>query len=130
MREADYREGVTSRTGLPLVLDLDGPRGNAFVILGDALRTMRDSGLGNMERGAFLAEATDSDYENLLRVVGEWFDVYRPGDPVATSVDELLAERGRGEEARRASPAATCSTARGSAARSSTPASACLTAGG
>lgn len=53
---------------IPLV----GEDGNAFSILGRVSRIMRQNGIAH-EWDEFHAQATDSDYDNLLRTVMTWF---------------------------------------------------------
>lgn len=55
---------------IPLV----GEDGNAFSILGRVSRTMRQNGLGG-EWTVFHSEATEGDYNHLLRTVMAWFSV-------------------------------------------------------
>ena len=56
------------------VLVLIGQDGNAFSILGKARRALRQAGRDD-EWAAFQAEATRGDYDNLLAVVMDWFEV-------------------------------------------------------
>ena len=56
-------------------LRLDGPGGNAFVIIGDCMRAMRAAEVSHRQQEQFLSEATDGDYDHLLRTVREWFAV-------------------------------------------------------
>lgn len=60
----------TDRPSLRLV----GTDGNAFSILGRAHRALRAAGRAD-EIPAFDAEATAGDYDALLRVTMEWFEV-------------------------------------------------------
>jgi len=53
---------------------LIGEDGNAFAILGRAKRALRESGRAD-EFDSFMAEAASGDYNHLLRVVMEWFEV-------------------------------------------------------
>lgn len=55
--------------------DLRGPGGNAFVLLGEAHRLMKDNGISNAVHSVFHAEATSGDYEVLLRTIQKWFTV-------------------------------------------------------
>jgi hypothetical protein len=57
--------------------NLEGPEGNAFVVLGRAKKTAIAYGWSKEEIEAFMAKATASNYENLLKVVREHFKVYR-----------------------------------------------------
>jgi hypothetical protein len=65
--------GSTPTAERPL-LTLIGQDGNAFNILGKARRALRLAGRGD-EWAAFQAEATSADYDHLLAVVMEWFEV-------------------------------------------------------
>jgi hypothetical protein len=56
-----------------ITIALVGEDGNAFSILGRVKRQMRRSGLPEEEFWAFHAEATASDYDNLLVTVMRWF---------------------------------------------------------
>jgi hypothetical protein len=56
-------------------LKLIGTDGNAFAILGKALRAGRQAGWSPEQLEKFQAEATAGDYDHLLRVTMEHFDV-------------------------------------------------------
>jgi hypothetical protein len=56
------------------VLVLIGQDGNAFNILGRARRALRLAGRDD-DWAAFVAEATSADYDHLLAVVMDWFEV-------------------------------------------------------
>ena len=60
-------------TGKPR-LGLIGEDGNALAILGRARRVLRAAGREDQFEG-FMAQATSGDYDHLLRVVMEWFEV-------------------------------------------------------
>ena len=62
---AKGRQGTT-------VIDLDGSQGNAFVLLGYASQTMKNSGMEKKTQDRILNEMKSSDYINLLKV----FDKY------------------------------------------------------
>ena len=53
---------------------LIGEDGNAFAILARARKALREAGREN-EFDQFVAEATSGDYDHLLRVTMEWFEV-------------------------------------------------------
>jgi hypothetical protein len=53
---------------------LIGEDGNAFAILARARKALREAGREN-EFDQFMAEATSGDYDHLLRVTMEWFEV-------------------------------------------------------
>ena len=55
-------------------LKLTGTDANAFSVLGRAGRALREAGRSS-EVEAYVAEATDGDYEHLLAVTLRWFDV-------------------------------------------------------
>lgn len=54
--------------------DLDGPEGNAFVILGRVERAMRQAGIPDKERRRFREEATRDEYAHFLDTVRRWVD--------------------------------------------------------
>jgi len=62
-----------SITGLGL--ELVGSDGNAFAILGKAMKVMKRAGFSKEKIKEFRKEATSGDYDNLLRVCSNWFDV-------------------------------------------------------
>lgn len=55
-----------------VVVDLVGPDGNAFAILGLVRSALREAGATSSEIEAYRTEATSGDYANLLAVSGEW----------------------------------------------------------
>jgi len=55
------------------VIDLTGPQGNAFFLMGQASRYARQLGL---DSDAILAEMKSSDYENLVQVFDRYFGNY------------------------------------------------------
>jgi len=68
-------ETVTSNyADISVVMDLEGPDGNAFVILGRVAKAMRSAGATEEEVNAYQASATSGDYDNLLKVTGETVD--------------------------------------------------------
>lgn len=58
------------------VLHLVGTDGNAFAILGKALRAARAAGWSPERLVAFREQATAGDYDHLLATVMAHFDVY------------------------------------------------------
>jgi hypothetical protein len=54
-------------------LQLTGEDGNAFGILGRALREMRNARLDASTQEEFLAEAKSGDYDHLLLTCLKWF---------------------------------------------------------
>ena len=69
-----------SKRGKPFI-DLSGPSGNAYVLLGTARKLMKDLGRSSEEVSEVITEMTSGDYENLLEVfdreLGEYVDLYR-----------------------------------------------------
>lgn len=55
---------------------LAGEDGNAYAILGRVERAMRRAGISQEDRAAFRDEATSGDYDNLIRTVMRWVDVF------------------------------------------------------
>lgn len=55
------------------VIDLTGPDGNAFVLLGIARNTARQLGL---DQDKILEEMKSGDYENLIEVFDRYFGEY------------------------------------------------------
>lgn len=56
-------------------LELTGQDGNAFFIMGRAIRVARDAGWTEQEIKEFRDKAMDGDYYHLLRICEEYFDV-------------------------------------------------------
>lgn len=57
----------------PIVIDLTGPQGNAFVLLGTAEQYARQLGLDDK---AIVEEMQSGDYENLIEVFDKYFGDY------------------------------------------------------
>jgi len=55
------------------VIDLTGPKGNAFFLLGQATRWAKDLGLNGNE---ILDEMRDGDYEHLVETFEKYFGDY------------------------------------------------------
>lgn len=65
-----------SRTGYQLILDLSGPDGNAFVVMGKVTSVLRKfNPTDNTLVKEYQAEAMSGDYENLLKVSNEYVDL-------------------------------------------------------
>ncbi len=64
---------ILSKQPRRIVIDLSGPDGNAFVLMGYATRYARDLGLDGK---AITAEMRSGDYENLLNVFDKYFGEY------------------------------------------------------
>jgi hypothetical protein len=55
--------------------DLDGPDGNAFMVLGRTVRALEAAGASLAAVNLFREEATSGDYEHLLTTVYSWVTV-------------------------------------------------------
>ena len=53
-------------------INLTGPDGNAFVIIGRVRKALKLAGIPSSEVEEFTTEATAGDYEDLLRVCSMW----------------------------------------------------------
>lgn len=64
-----------------LQIDLTGPDGNAFVLLGYATRFARDLGYDHDAKESLMTSMKSGDYENLIQVFdshfGDYVDLYR-----------------------------------------------------
>ena len=58
-----------------ITVNIIGINGNAFCILGVCTREMRKHKLPQSEIDSFMNEATSGDYNHLLCVVAEWFNM-------------------------------------------------------
>jgi len=56
-----------------IVIDLTGPDGNAFVLLGYAKGFARDVGFDEETTNTILERMKSSDYENLIKTFDEYF---------------------------------------------------------
>jgi len=64
-------------SGEPRVIDLDGPDGNAFALMGLAKQTGKMLGWNYDEVNNMLIEMQSGDYENLVKVFDDYFgDIY------------------------------------------------------
>lgn len=66
---------TTTKKAKPF-LQLVGQDGNAFAILGAALRAAKKAGWSEAQRDAYTSRAMSGDYQNLLAVTLEFFDVH------------------------------------------------------
>jgi hypothetical protein len=57
----------------PLVIDLTGPEGNAYCLMGYATKFSRQLGL---DSEAIIDEMKSGDYENLIKVFDSYFGNY------------------------------------------------------
>ena len=69
-----------------IVIDLDGPDGNAFNLIGLAVRIMRDSRMTEEEIAPIVEEMKSSDYKNLVMT----FDNYFKGSVILETTNEEL----------------------------------------
>lgn len=56
-------------------VQLSGNDGNAYAILGAVTNALKNAGVEKAERDAFLNEATQGDYDHLLRTAMRWVEV-------------------------------------------------------
>ncbi len=64
---------IVEKVDRPTVIDLTGPQGNAFYLMGFAQKNARKLGL---DGSAILAEMQSGDYENLVQVFDNYFGDY------------------------------------------------------
>jgi hypothetical protein len=58
-----------------VVVQLIGTDGNAYALLGQVNRALRQAGVSQAERDAFRQEATQGNYDQLLGTIMRWVDV-------------------------------------------------------
>jgi hypothetical protein len=61
---------IVDKIDRPLVIDLTGPQGNAFYLMGFAQKNARKFGLNG---SSILEEMKSGDYENLVQVFDKYF---------------------------------------------------------
>lgn len=64
---------IVDKIDRPLIIDLTGPQGNAFYLMGFAQKNARKFGL---DGSAILAEMKSGDYENLITTFDKYFGEY------------------------------------------------------
>jgi len=64
---------IRNRTSKENIIDLTGPEGNAFVLLGYAKNLAKQL---DLDFEQIKAEMTSSDYENLIQVFDNYFGEY------------------------------------------------------
>lgn len=64
---------IISKDGKKPFIDISGPDGNAFVLMGQARRFARQL---DLDADAIMAEMQESDYEHLLDVFDKHFGMY------------------------------------------------------
>ena len=74
-------KSINDKARGPIEIDLTGPEGNAFVLLGYAKRYAKQLGKNGVEAEAIVHEMMQGDYENLLdvfdREFGDYVTLYR-----------------------------------------------------
>lgn len=58
-----------------ITVKLTGENGNAFLILGKTIRTMKQAKLSQEEINIYRAEATSKGYDRLLATTMQWVNV-------------------------------------------------------
>ena len=69
----EKKEPVTDET---VIVEMRGPSGNAYCVLGAVAKALRSTGRGDLVE-EYLRKATSGDYENLLKVSGEYVNIER-----------------------------------------------------
>ena len=64
---------IVDKIDRPMVIDLTGPQGNAFYLMGFASKNARKFGLNGSD---VLEEMKSGDYENLVQVFDNYFGEY------------------------------------------------------
>ena len=64
---------IVDKIDRPMVIDLTGPQGNAFYLMGFASKNARKFGL---DGSAILTEMKSGDYENLVTIFDKYFGEY------------------------------------------------------
>ena len=64
---------IVDKVDRPMVIDLTGPQGNAFYLMGFASKNARKFGLNGSD---VLEEMKSGDYENLVQVFDNYFGEY------------------------------------------------------
>ena len=63
-----------------LIIDVSGPQGNIFCLMGICLRTIRELGLSARERNEYETELNAAeDYKARLAVMSKWFGIVFTG---------------------------------------------------
>lgn len=69
-----------------VVLDLSGPEGNSFMILGQTKKAIQREGGSPEAITEYMDAATSGDYEHLLKVTKEWVWLRDASKPEAAGV--------------------------------------------
>ena len=67
---------IRAKTNSIPIIDLTGPEGNAFVLLGHARKLSRQLGWNAAKSNSIQEEMTSGDYENLVETFDEYFGDY------------------------------------------------------
>ena len=78
------REPMTPKN----VINLDGPDGNAFSLMGSAKYLAREVGYSHDEIDTMITKMTSGDYKKLVKTFDEYFDGYVV---LETTNEELLS---------------------------------------
>ena len=66
-------KNIKDKKQSPIEIDLTGPDGNAFVLLGKAKSFAKAIGMNGIEAEALINDMTSVDYEHLLEVFDKHF---------------------------------------------------------
>ena len=69
----ERKEPITDET---VIVEMRGPSGNAYCVLGAVSKALRSTGHGDLVE-EYIRKATSGDYENLLKVSGEYVNIER-----------------------------------------------------
>lgn len=67
---------IRAKTNSIPIIDLTGPEGNAFVLLGHARKLSQQFGWNAAKSNSIQEEMTSGDYENLVETFDEYFGDY------------------------------------------------------
>ena len=70
------REKINTESTGPIIIDLTGPQGNAFALMGIAMNLGKQLGLTKEQRDQVIEEMKSSDYENLIQVFDKHFGAF------------------------------------------------------
>ena len=63
-------------TGETVIVEMRGPSGNAFCVMGAVAKALRSTGRGDLVE-EYLRKATSGYYDNLLKFSGEYVNIER-----------------------------------------------------
>ena len=69
----EKKEPIADET---VIVELRGPSGNAFAVMGAVVEALRRNGRGELIAD-YRRKATSGDYENLLKVSGEYVNIVK-----------------------------------------------------